>query len=191
MTSKNDYLRFRVIRLERLLSKSQIRIVFEALIIITFFSFVLLPPLNLLRNIIIDWDEIDQLIFNDPILKNTVWIAIFRAIALSFRIAFIVTIIDVIIGVPIAHVLANYEFKGKTALDTIIDIPLAVPTSALGFSVLLFWASGDGISRLFFEDRTLVQQGPMLLILGHVAFSFSYVVRNLKGVLEEVDKNVV
>jgi thiamine transport system permease protein len=177
--------------LERILSKSHFRFLFEALVIVAFFSFVLLPPLNLLRNVVVDWDDIDQLIFKDPILKDTVWIAIFRSIALSFRIAFIVTIIDVIIGIPIAHVLANYEFKGKTALDTIVDIPLAVPTSALGFSVLLFWASGDGISQLFFEDRSLVQQGPMLLILGHVAFSFSYVVRNLKGVLEEVDQNVV
>ncbi|MHA2029379.1 MAG: ABC transporter permease subunit, partial [Candidatus Kariarchaeaceae archaeon] len=177
--------------MERILSKSHFRFLFEALVIVAFFSFVLLPPLNLLRNVVVDWDDIDQLIFKDPILKDTVWIAIFRSIALSFRIAFIVTIIDVIIGIPIAHVLANYEFKGKTALDTIVDIPLAVPTSALGFSVLLFWASGDGISQLFFEDRSLVQQGPMLLILGHVAFSFSYVVRNLKGVLEEVDQNVV
>jgi thiamine transport system permease protein len=174
-----------------MLSRPQFRFFFEALVIIAFFSFVLLPPLNLLRNVIIDWSDINQLIFNDPILKDTIWIAIFRSISLSFRIAFIVTIIDIIIGIPIAHVLANYEFRGKTALDTIVDIPLAVPTSALGFSVLLFWASGDGISRLFFEDQSLVQQGPMLLILGHVAFSFSYVVRNLKGVLEEVDQNVV
>ena len=190
-STPSDKLRKQVLKTEALLSKRPFRLSFEVLVIFTFFAFVLAPPLNLMRNIIVDWPEIRQLIFEDPILKDTVWIAIFRSISLSFQIAFIVTIIDIIIGIPIAHVLANYEFRGKTALDTIVDIPLAVPTSALGFSVLLFWGSSDGISRIFFQDGGLIEQGPMMLILGHVAFSFSYVVRNLKGVLEEVDPKIV
>jgi thiamine transport system permease protein len=180
-----------MLRIERFLSRTQFRIVFEILIILSFTAFVLLPPINLLRNVIFEWDDINELIFNDPILKDAVWIAMFRSISLSFQIALVVTIIDIIIGIPIAHVLANYEFPGKTALDTMIDVPLAVPTSALGFSVLLFWGSSDGLQLILPGNGGIFNQGPMLLILGHVAFSFSYVVRNLKGVLEEVDKNVI
>ncbi|MHA2090037.1 MAG: ABC transporter permease [Candidatus Kariarchaeaceae archaeon] len=191
MSIISDSMRQYMLRIERFLSRTQFRIVFEILIILSFTAFVLLPPINLLRNVIFEWDDINELIFNDPILKDAVWIAMFRSISLSFQIALVVTIIDIIIGIPIAHVLANYEFPGKTALDTMIDVPLAVPTSALGFSVLLFWGSSDGLQLILPGNGGIFNQGPMLLILGHVAFSFSYVVRNLKGVLEEVDKNVI
>ncbi|MHA2169501.1 MAG: ABC transporter permease [Candidatus Kariarchaeaceae archaeon] len=191
MTDISDSLRKNTLTIERFLSRTQFRLIFEILVIFSFVAFVLLPPLNLLRNVIFEWDDINALIFNDPILKDAVWVAMFRSISLSFQIAFVVTIIDIIIGIPIAHVLANYEFRGKAALDTIIDVPLAVPTSALGFSVLLFWGSSDGLQLILPGEGGLFNQGPMLLILGHVAFSFSYVVRNLKGVLEGVDKKVI
>ncbi len=180
----------KLLNFERFLSQRPFRIVFEVVIILVFVSFVLLPPLNLFYTVIADWNGVYSLIFNDDILKNSVWHGILRSISLSFQIAFIVTIIDVIIGIPIAHVLARYDFKGKSLVDTIIDLPLAVPTSALGFSIWLFWSTKDGLSFLWNGDIGIFDKGPMLLILGHVAFSFSYIVRNLKGVIEEVDVGI-
>lgn len=149
-----------------------------------------MPPINLLFTVLSDWSGVYSLIFADSILKSSVWQGILRSISLSFQIAFVVTVIDVIIGIPIAHILARYDFKGKFIVDTIIDLPLAVPTSALGFSIWLFWATNEGLSFLWGGDTGLLEKGPLLLILGHVAFSFSYIVRNLKGVIEEVDEGV-
>ncbi|MCY3413049.1 MAG: iron ABC transporter permease [Candidatus Heimdallarchaeota archaeon] len=180
----------RVLDAERFLSRRPFRIAFEVLVILVFVSFVLLPPINLFLTVLGDWDGVISLIFNDDILKDSVWQGILRSISLSFQVAFIVTIIDVIIGIPIAHVMARYEFKGKSVVDTIIDLPLAVPTSALGFSIWLFWSTKEGLSFLWGSEAGLFDKGPMLLILGHVAFSFSYIVRNLKGVIEEVDVGV-
>lgn len=178
------------LRVEQYLSQRGFRIIFEILIILIFVSFVLLPPINLFITVIRDWGEVYTLIFNDAILKDTVWQGMLRSISLSFQVAFVVTLIDLIIGIPIAHILARYDFRGKYILDTIIDLPLAVPTSALGFSIWLFWSSNDGLSFLWSGEAGLFDKGPMLLILGHVAFSFSYIVRNLKGVIEEVDIGV-
>lgn len=178
------------LRVEQYLSQRGFRIIFEILIILIFVSFVLLPPINLFITVIRDWGEVYTLIFNDAILKDSVWQGMLRSISLSFQVAFVVTLIDLIIGIPIAHILARYDFRGKYILDTIIDLPLAVPTSALGFSIWLFWSSNDGLSFLWSGEAGLFDKGPMLLILGHVAFSFSYIVRNLKGVIEEVDIGV-
>lgn len=178
------------LRVEQYLSQRGFRIIFEILIILIFVSFVLLPPINLFITVIRDWGEVYTLIFNDAILKDTVWQGMLRSISLSFQVAFVVTLIDLIIGIPIAHILARYDFRGKYILDTIIDLPLAVPTSALGFSIWLFWSSNDGLSFLWSGEAGLFDKGPILLILGHVAFSFSYIVRNLKGVIEEVDIGV-
>lgn len=188
---RNDENKYtRVLRFERFLSQRSFRILFEVLVVLIFFSFVLLPPLNLFFTVIKDWGDVYALIFNDPILKDTVWQSMLRSISLSFQVALVVTVIDILIGVPIAYVLARYDFKGKSIIDTIIDLPLAVPTSALGFSIWLFWSSREGLSFLYNGEAGLFDKGPMLLILGHVAFSFSYIVRNLKGVIEEVDTGI-
>ncbi len=176
-----------LLEIEEFLSRKIFRVIFEAIVILVFFSFVLLPPINLFINVLSDWNGVISLIFKDSILKDSVWRSMLKSISRSFQIAFIVTFFDVLIGIPIAHMLARYEFKGKSIIDTIVDLPLAVPTSALGFSIWLFWGSREGISLLIGNDVGLFEKGNMLLILGHIAFSFSYVVRNLKGVIEDVD----
>lgn len=178
------------LRLERFLSQKSFRVFFEILVIGVFVAFVILPPLNLLITVLTGWDNVYATVFNDLILKDTVWSSILLSISLSFRVAFIVTLIDLIIGIPVAHILARYDFKGRSIVDTIIDLPLAVPTSALGFSVWLFWGTRDGLAFLWSGEVGLLDKGPMLIILGHVAFSFSYIVRNLKGVIEEVDEGI-
>lgn len=176
-----------LLRIEKFLSQKPFKLVFEAFVIVMFFTFVLFPPLNLFFDVVFNWNSVINLVFKDSILKNSVWQGILRSISLSFQIAFVVTLIDLLVGIPIAHVMARYDFRGKSIIDTIIDLPLAVPTSALGFSIWLFWGTREGLSFLWGSPSGIFDKGPMLLILGHVAFSFSYIVRNLKGVIEDVD----
>lgn len=188
--TRSDRIRQRWLCIERRLSTKGVRWGAEIAVILAFFAFVLLPPLNLMITVVFNWSSVQQLIFDDPILHDSVWQGVLRSILLSFKVAIVVTIIDILIGVPIAHVLAHYDFPGKRIVDTIIDLPLVVPTSALGFSIFLFWGTNQGLSFLWNGETGLISQGPMLLVLGHVAFSFSYIVRNLKGVIEEVDPGV-
>ena len=190
VSSFADKVRARWLNIEKQLSRASVRWTAEILIIAAFFAFVLLPPINLMISVIADWSEVVELVFKDPILHDSVWRSVLRSMTLSFQIAFVVTVIDVLIGVPLAHVLARKEFWGKNIVDTIIDLPLAVPTSALGFSIFLFWGTNQGLAFLFDMDAGFFSQGPMLLVLGHVAFSFSYIVRNLKGVIEDVSPSV-
>ena len=65
-------------------------------------------------------------------------------------------------------------------IDSLIDVPLAVPTSALGFSLFLFW------------DRSLhlVGTGFWLILLVHVTFTYPYMVRPLIAVVEGIDKEL-
>ncbi|MEM2155727.1 MAG: ABC transporter permease subunit, partial [Candidatus Jordarchaeales archaeon] len=115
----------------------------------------------------------------------------------SFKLAFYATLIDVIIGVPIALILQNSSVPGRRVLDTLINIPLATPTSALGFATLIFWGTRSGIGGLlglttgvFKLDETIgggVMGIPPLLLLAHVSFTFPYVVRSVSAVLEGID----
>ncbi|MFO7619090.1 MAG: ABC transporter permease subunit [Thermoplasmata archaeon] len=111
---------------------------------------------------------------------------IWDAMKVSFVIATIVTIIDFIAGLPMAWIMVRKNFRGKKYLDTLIDMPLAIPTAALGFSTALFWAvtptlPGAGLG--------LTSSPFILIILLHIVFSYPYMVRSLAAILHEIDIN--
>lgn len=86
---------------------------------------------------------------------------------------------------------------GRRVLDTLINIPLATPTSALGFATLIFWGTRSGIggflgltTGVFKLDETIgggIMGIPPLLLLAHISFTFPYVVRSVSAVLEGID----
>ena len=165
--------------LEKKLSGRPFRLAFDALSLLFFLVVILMPTLYLLGFVITSWDEIRFFVFENPVAGDMRWHRMVDAIVLSFEVAAIATAIDLVVGIPIALLLARYEFRGKRVLDSLIDIPLGVPSSALGFSICLFWATKYGLG--------LLTPGFWLIVFTHVVFTFPYIVRSLVGVIEGVD----
>ena len=160
----------------------------EDTIVLSFFLLIILVPvIYLFSYVFFNLEEVYQWVFNDPISGNAHWIFMQKSILLSFEVASLVTIVDIIIGLPMAWILSRYDFKGKKAVDTLIDLPLAVPTSALGFSIFLFWGSRSGLASLFGIETGLFSRGPMMIILAHIAFTYPYIVRSLTAIIEGVN----
>ncbi len=104
-----------------------------------------------------------------------------EALITSFCIAAVVTFIDLIFGIPLAWLLARKRFPLQGVVDALIDLPLIIPTSALGLSIALFWGSmGLG----------LIQPGLLLIIVLHIAFTFSYVVRTTQAAILEMNSDL-
>lgn len=57
---------------------------------------------------------------------------------LSFKLAFISTIILFFICLPLVYIIARSEFKLKPIIESIISLPLVLPPSVLGFYILIF-----------------------------------------------------
>jgi thiamine transport system permease protein len=115
------------------------------------------------------------------------WDIVVEALKISFIIAAIVTIVDFVAGLPMAWLLVRRDFRGKKYIDTLIDMPLAVPTAALGFSTALFWAVTPGLDT--FGSLSLTSSPFILIILLHIVFSYPYMVRSLAAILHEIDVN--
>ncbi len=125
-------------RLERatdFVSKPIIRNLWPLVIILFFLAFVITPTLFVLTYAFTNWDLIQDEVIQDPEIMSQIW----TAISNSCEIAVIVTIIDILLGLPMAWILVRKKFRGKELIDTLIDMPLAVPTAALGFSAAIFW----------------------------------------------------
>jgi len=161
-------------------------------IVAFFLFFVVLPTVYILTYAFTDWSAIDINVLQKPEVMAT----IFDAIGASFMIAGVVTLIDFLVGLPVAWMMVRKEFRGKQFLDTLIDMPLAVPTAALGFSAAIFWAQTPNPPPLSIESITQFLTGQsfaitspfLLVILLHIVFSYPYMVRSLTAILEEIDE---
>ncbi len=177
-------------KLEQRLSTKRMGKTADAATLLFFFGVILVPILALFATVFLNWQTVVEFVFNDEIMGNQAWKSSVNALKHSFQIAFIVMIIDIIIGLPMALILARYDFKGKSLLDSFVDIPMAVPTSALGFSVFLFWGTSGGLAYLLGLDQGLISRGPILVIMAHVVFTYPYIVRSLKVVIQDVDLEI-
>ena len=172
-------------RLEKALSNRMLCRICDGISLAFFAVVILLPTIYVFSYVFTGWEKIFESIFADPIAGSIRWESMKQSIILSFEIAAAATLIDIAIGLPMAVILARYEFRGKEFIDTLIDLPMAVPSSALGFSVYLFWASSAGLSAIS-GGGGLLSPGPALILLAHVAFTYPYIVRSLRGLIESV-----
>ena len=69
------------------------------------------------------------------------------AIALSLRLASVVSIILLAIGVPLAYWLTFSSWRGKFLVESLVALPLVLPPTVLGFYVLVALGSRSPIGR--------------------------------------------
>jgi thiamine transport system permease protein len=141
--------------------------------IVVFLALILLPPII---GIFTKWGSIQQ-VFNQPSLMDRALVAVGN----SFTVGLLVSVLDVLAGVPMAWFITRGKSRWLSFLDTFADIPFIVPTAALGYSLLLFWNGPQGVSALF--SGPLVSTGWLLVVLLHFTFSYPIVVRVLVGAL--------
>jgi len=159
--------------LNALSSKKPVKYTTYLSAVVVFFVLILLPPII---GIVIKGGAMQQ-VFDQPALMGRA----LTAIGSSFVIAFVVSALDILAGIPMAWLITRGRSKWLNILDTLVDIPFIVPTAALGYSLLLFWSGPQGISSLF--NGSLVSPGWLLVMLLHFTFSYPVVVRVLVGAL--------
>jgi spermidine/putrescine transport system permease protein len=96
----------------------------------------------------------------------------------SLVIAGISTVIATALGTLIALALVRYAFRGRSATDFFIFLPLATPEVVLGAALL----------GLFLTMN--VSTGLVTIIIAHVMFNVSYVVVTVKARLAGMDQHI-
>jgi thiamine transport system permease protein len=159
--------------LDKLSSRKAIKYTVYISAVLVFFALILVPPI---AGIFIKWDSIQYILAQPPLVNRAL-----GAIENSFIIALAVAALDLIAGIPMAWLIARGKSRWLSAIDTLADIPFIIPTTALGYSLLLFWSGSGGVSALF--GSSLVSPGWLLVSLLHFTFSFPVVVRVMVGAL--------
>ena len=111
------------------------------------------------------------------------------ALILTLWTSAIMTVINTIMGTLTAYVVVRYEFPGKSLLNSIIDLPLAIPTLVTGVMlVILFGPQQTMGAWLKNELGFSIIFAPPGIILALLFITFPFVVRAIQPVLIDLDR---
>ena len=122
-----------------------------------------------------------QALFNGTlsaaISGSGVWGTYWQSLLLSYALAGIVTLLSFVIGLPMAILIARKKFGilSSTTLDILVNIPLIVPSIALGVSLKFFWQSFTFMPEF------------LLLVFAHLAITYPYFVRSMSAAFERIN----
>ncbi len=161
--------------MERKLSYKKAEIGRNTITLVVFFGLVLIPSLFVALPAF-------QAITNGTTLTEAftgsgIWANYWQSLALSYGLGAIVTVLGIITGIPMAILIARKTF-GKlpsTILDLLINVPLIVPSIALGISLKFFWQGVPGIPEM------------LLLIFAHLSITYPYFVKSMSAAMERIN----
>ena len=160
---------------ERKLSYSKAESSRNAVTIAIFLAIVLIPSLFVALPAF-------QAIFTNTLSESLqgkgIWGQYWQALLLSYGLAAIVTVLNVLIGLPMAIAIARRKVGTyqSAILDVLVNIPIIVPSIALGFSLGIFW------TNIFTSIPQL-----LLLIFAHLTITYPYFVRTMSAAVERIN----
>lgn len=101
------------------------------------------------------------------LVENVALPEVRQAIMLSLRTSTLATLASVLLGTPMAYLLARREFPGRLLLDNLIDLPIVLPPAVAGLSLLLVfgrrgligvWLDSFGMRVTFTEAAVVIAQ---------------------------------
>ncbi len=159
--------------MERSLSSSKISVSRNTVILAIFLLMVLLPSLFVVFPVV-------SAVLNGTLaqaLSGTgIWQDYWQSLLLSYFLAAVVTALNISIGMPMAVLIARRRAGALPSklLDVLVNVPLIVPSIALGASLKLFWGNFTFIPEI------------ILLVFAHLSITYPYFVRSMSAAVERI-----
>src|SRR6202451_3978260 len=112
---------------------------------------------------------------------------VMAAYKLSIGASLIAAIVNSIFGFIVAWTLSRYDFPGKGALDALVDLPFALPTSVAGITLTSIYAQNGLIGRLFVPLGIKIAFSPLGIVVALTFIGLPFVVRTVQPVLQDLE----
>jgi sulfate transport system permease protein len=116
-----------------------------------------------------------------------------RAVAayeLSFGASLIGAAINFVLGTLVAWVLVRYSFPGKRILDSLVDLPFALPTAVAGIALTTIYAPNGWFGRPLAALGVHVAFTRLGIVVALTFVGLPFVVRTVQPVLEDLDREL-
>lgn len=116
-----------------------------------------------------------------------------RAVAsygLSFGASLVGAFLNFVLGTLVAWVLVRYTFPGKRILDSLVDLPFALPTAVAGIALTTLYASTGWFGGPLSAAGIHVAFTRLGVVVALTFIGLPFVVRTVQPVLEDLDKEL-
>ena len=110
---------------------------------------------------------------------------IVRAIWLSVASSLLTLVLVMLFAVPVGYALSRYRFRGHALVEVIVDVPIVLPPTVIGLSLLAVFGLGPG--AWLKEALGLSLSSMTGIVLCQFLVSVSYCVRAMKASFDAVD----
>ena len=117
------------------------------------------------------------------------WPGLPESVATSLEIAVLSTIFATTLGTMIGLAQTRYSFRGRSALNALIFLPMATPEIVLGASMLTLFVA-TALPPLDGKVPTLYPTGFTTILIAHILFNISFVVVTVKARMAGLDRNL-
>ncbi|PSF39432.1 spermidine/putrescine ABC transporter permease PotC [Aphanothece hegewaldii CCALA 016] len=118
---------------------------------------------------------------NAQITDDMVW----SALQNSLIVAVISTFFSTLLGTMLALALERFQIRGKSWLEGLLILPIIIPEITMGISLLVFFSLLFKLIETFTGIRLVL--GLPTVIIGHIAFSLSFVAIIVRGRIAELE----
>lgn len=106
------------------------------------------------------------------------------AVRVSLLSSTVTTILAMWVAVPLGYLLSRTEFRGKSVVDTLLDIPIVLPPLVIGISLLILFRLPPG---QFVEGLIPVTYHLPAIILAQFTVATAFAVRTMRVTFDQID----
>jgi sulfate transport system permease protein len=145
-----------------------------------YLSFLVLIPIAALffKAGTLSWDEFVAAVWTERARS---------AYFLTFGAAFAAAFVNLFLGLLLAWVLTRYEFPGRKVVDSLVDLPLALPTAVAGLVFASLYVEKGWLGQYLVPLGVYGAYSRFAIVLVLVFVGLPFVVRTVQPVLQDLD----
>jgi sulfate transport system permease protein len=109
---------------------------------------------------------------------------------LSVGASLVAAAVNAVFGMIVAWVLVRYPFPGRRIVDSLVDLPFALPTAVAGITLTALYAPNGWIGQWFAAQDVRIAFTRAGITLALVFIGLPFVVRTLQPVIESLDVEI-
>ncbi|MGI4847521.1 MAG: sulfate ABC transporter permease subunit CysT [Janthinobacterium lividum] len=151
--------------------------------VVLYLTLIVLIPLSaiFLKTFTMTWEAFWGAVTSDRVMASY---------KLTFGASLIGAFLNVIFGGIVAWVLVRYEFVGKKLINSLVDLPFALPTAVAGIALTALYSSNGWIGRYLEPLGIKVAFTPLGVVVALTFIGLPFVVRTVQPVLEEAEREL-
>jgi len=116
----------------------------------------------------------------------------YLALYVTLKLALITTVLLMIIAAPVAYLLAYYRFPGKSLLEALVYLPMALPPTVIGFYLIIVMSPKGFVGRIW---ETCTGGSLLFTFLGitiaSIIYSIPFAVQPMKAAFSKIDRRLL